>query len=78
MLPLVSDFAKNTFKINILKAFFILIIDNPIKLIRIIVKYFYSIFQYDQLLITTILRSDRLPLSINFYITINLVVSTFE
>lgn len=40
MLPLVSDFAKNTFKINILKAFFMLIIDNPNKLIRIIVKYF--------------------------------------
>ncbi len=49
MLPLVSDFAKNTFKINILKAFFMLIIDNPNKLIRIIVKYFYSIFQYNQL-----------------------------
>ena len=78
MLPLVSDFAKNTFKINILKAFFMLIIDNPNKLIRIIVKYFYSIFQYDQLLITTIWRSDRLPLSINLYITINLVVNTFE
>lgn len=78
MLLLVSDFAKNTFKINILKAFFILIIDNPNKFIRVIVKYFYSIFQYDQFLINTIWKSDRFPLSINLYITVNLVVNTFE
>ncbi len=41
-LPLVSDFAKNTSKINILKAFLILIIYTSNKLIRLIVKYFIN------------------------------------
>ncbi len=41
-LPLISDFAKNTSKINILKAFLILIIYASNKLIRLIVKYFLN------------------------------------